>query len=72
MPSLPMAEELLEFYTQSSSVLTGSLGLDCAVSFSPKALTPVSRKGKDEEPDLLVKDDLVLSDPAPRGAGHFH
>ena len=63
----PMAEELLEFYTpEQLRAHWLSLGLDQrAVSFSPKAFdTSVSRKGKDGEPDLLVKDDPRVVDPA--------
>ena len=63
----PMAEELLEFYTpEQLRAHWLSLGLDQrAVSFSPKAFdTSVSRKGKDGQPDLLVKDDPRVVDPA--------
>ena len=59
----PMAEELLEFYTpEQLRAHWLSLGLDQrAVSFSPKAFdTSVSRKGKDGEPDLLVRMILAL------------
>ena len=63
----PMADELLEHYTpEQLRAHWLSLGLDQrAVSFSPKAFdTSVSRKGKDDQPDLLVKDDPRVVDPA--------
>jgi methionyl-tRNA synthetase len=63
----PMAEELLANYTAEQLRCHWlSLGLDTkAVSFAPKAFdTSVSRKGKGGEPDLLVRDDPRVADPA--------
>ena len=63
----PMAAELLENYTpEQLRAHWLSLALDAkAVSFSPKPYdTSVSRKGKGGEPDLLVKDDPRVVDPA--------
>ena len=63
----PMAAELLDYYTpEQLRAHWLSLGLDAkAVSFSPKAFdTSISRKGKNGEPDLLVKDDPRVVDPA--------
>ena len=63
----PMAAELLEHYTaEQLRAHWLSLGLDeRPVSFAPKAFdTSVSKKGKDGEPDLLVKDDPRVVDPA--------
>ena len=63
----PMAAELLEHYTaEQLRAHWLSLALDAkAVSFSPKPYdTSVSRKGKGGEPDVLVKDDPRVVDPA--------
>lgn len=63
----PMAAELLEHYTaEQLRAHWLSLALDAkAVSFSPKPYdTSVSRKGKDGAPDLLVRDDPRVVDPA--------
>ena len=63
----PMAAELLDSYTaEQLRAHWLSLGLDeRPVSFAPKAYdTSVSKKGKDGEPDLLVKDDPRVVDPA--------
>ena len=63
----PMAAELLEHYTaEQLRAHWLSLALDAkAVSFSPKPYdTSVSRKGKDGAPDVLVKDDPRVVDPA--------
>lgn len=63
----PMAAELLEHYTAEQLRMHWlSLGLGAkAVSFAPKPYdTSVSRKGKNGEPDLLVRDDPRVVDPA--------
>ena len=63
----PMAAELLDPYTaEQLRAHWLSLGLDeRPVSFAPKAFdTSVSKKGKGGEPDLLVKDDPRVVDPA--------
>ena len=63
----PMAAELLEHYTaEQLRAHWLSLALDAkAVSFSPKPYdTSVSKKGKGGEPDVLVKDDPRVVDPA--------
>lgn len=63
----PMAAELLEHYTaEQLRAHWLSLALDAkAVSFSPKPYdTSVSRKGKAGAPDLLVRDDPRVVDPA--------
>ena len=63
----PMAAELLECYTaEQLRAHWLSLGLDeRPVSFAPKAFDEsVSKKGKDGEADLLVKDDPRVVDPA--------
>ena len=63
----PMAAELLERYTAEQLRMHWlSLGLgQKAVSFAPKPYdTSVSRKGKNGEPDLLVRDDPRVVDPA--------
>ena len=63
----PMAAELLDSYTaEQLRAHWLSLGLDeRPVSFAPKAFdTSVSKKGKDGEADLLVKDDPRVVDPA--------
>ena len=63
----PMAAELLDSYkAEQLRAHWLSLGLDeRPVSFAPKAFdTSVSKKGKGGEPDLLVKDDPRVVDPA--------
>lgn len=63
----PMAAELLDHYTPEQLRMHWlALGLGTkAVSFSPKPFdTSVSHKGKNGEPDTLVKDDPRIVDPA--------
>ena len=63
----PMAIELLDYYTPEQLRCHWlSLGLDSkAVSFSPKPFdTSVSVKAKNGKPEVLVKDDPRVADPA--------
>ncbi len=63
----PMALELLDYYTPDQLRCHWlNLGLDTkAVSFSPKPFdTSVSVKAKGDRPEVLVKDDPRVADPA--------